>query len=66
MDEATQKLEGQWGDGVVLTGAQYALRHKNAVHSNPKAKCPFVPAREMARKLWGEKLERLSHHHHSN
>ena len=66
LDEATQKLEGQWGDGVVLTGAQYALRHKDAVLANPKPKCPFVPAREMAQKLWGEKLERLSHHHRSN
>ena len=64
LDEATQKLEAQWGNGVVLTGAQYALRHKNAVHANPKSKCPFVPAREMARKLWGEKLERLSNRHH--
>ncbi len=66
LDEATQKLEGQWGDGVVLTGAQYALRHTDAVLANPKPKCPFVPAREMAQKLWGEKLERLSHHHRSN
>ena len=66
LDEAAQKLEAQWGDGVVLSGAQYALRYKDAVHANPKSKCPFVPAREMARKLWGEKLERLSHHHHSN
>ena len=63
LDEATQKLEGQWGNGVVLTGAQYALQRKDAVHANPKSKCPFVPAREMARKLWGEKLERLSRHH---
>jgi DNA polymerase-4 len=63
LDEATQKLEGQWGNGVVLTGAQYALQRKDAMHANPKAKCPFVPAREMARKLWGEKLERLSRHH---
>ena len=63
LDEATQKLEGQWGDGVVLTGAQYALRHKDSVLANPKSKCPFVPAREMAQKLWGEKLERLSRHH---
>ena len=64
LDEATQKLEGQWGNGVVLTGAQYALQRKDAVHANPKSKCPFVPAREMARKLWGEKLERLSNRHH--
>jgi DNA polymerase-4 len=64
LDEATQKLEGQWGNGVVLTGVQYALQRKDAVHANPKSKCPFVPAREMARKLWGEKLERLSNRHH--
>ena len=63
LDEATQKLEGQWGNGVVLTGAQYALRRRNSAHANPRPKCPFVPAREMARKLWGEKLERLSRHH---
>ena len=63
LDEATQKLEAQWGNGVVLTGAQYALRRRNSAHANPKPKCPFVPAREMARKLWGEKLERLSRHH---
>ena len=61
LDEATQKLEAQWGNGVVLTGAQYALRRRNSAHAKPK--CPFVPAREMARKLWGEKLERLSCHH---
>jgi hypothetical protein len=49
----------------VLTGAQYALRHQDATQSNPKPKCPFVPAREMAQKLWGEKLEQLSKHHGS-
>ena len=63
LDEATQKLEAQRGNGVVLTGAQYALRHRKSAHANPKSNCPFVPAREMARKLWGEKLERLSCHH---
>jgi len=66
LDEATQKLEGQWGDGVVLSGAQYVLRCKDTVHANPKSKCPFIPSREMAQKLWGEKLERLNNHHHSN
>jgi DNA polymerase-4 len=66
LDSAMQQLEGQWGDGSVLTGAQYALRHQDAAYANPKSKCPFVPAREMAQKLWGEKLEHLSHHHHSN
>ena len=64
LDEATQKLEAQWGNGVVLSGAQYALQHRDNAHVNPKAKCPFVPAREMAQKLWGEKMERLSNRHH--
>jgi DNA polymerase-4 len=63
LDEAVQKLEDQWGEATVLTGAQYALRHQDITHANPKPKCPFVPAREMAQKLWGEKLERLSRHH---
>ena len=63
LDAAMQQLEGQWGDSAVLTGAQYALRYQDATHSNPKPKCPFVPAREMAQKLWGEKLEQLSKHH---
>jgi len=63
LDEAVQRLEGQWGNDTVLTGAQYALRHQDVTHANPKPKCPFVPAREMAVKLWGEKLERLSRHH---
>jgi hypothetical protein len=63
LDAAMQRLESQWGDDAVLTGAQYALRHQDITHANPKPKCPFVPAREMAQKLWGEKLERLSRHH---
>ena len=63
LDAAMQQLEGQWGSDTVLTGAQYALRHQDVTHSNPKPKCPFVPAREMAQKLWGEKLEQLSQHH---
>jgi hypothetical protein len=63
LDSAMQRLESQWGSDAVLTGSQYALRHQDITHANPKSKCPFVPAREMAQKLWGEKLERLSQHH---
>ena len=66
LDAAMQTLESQWGSDAVLTGAQYALRHQDATHFNPKPKCPFVPAREMAQKLWGEKLERLSKHHRNS
>ena len=66
LDAAVQQLESQWGNGSVLTGAQYALRYQDATHANPKPKCPFVPSREMAQKLWGRKLERLNCHHRSN
>ena len=66
LDVAVQQLESQWGNDSVLTGAQYALRHQDATHAYPKPKCPFVPSREMAQKLWGRKLERLSCHHQSN
>jgi len=66
LDVAVQQLESQWGNDSVLTGAQYALRHQDATHANPNPKCPFVPSREMAQKLWGRKLERLSCHHQSN
>jgi len=66
LDVAVQQLESQWGNDSVLTGAQYALRYQDATHANPKPKCPFVPSREMAQKLWGRKLERLSCHHQSN
>ena len=66
LDVAVQQLESQWGRGSVLTGAQYALRYQDATHANPKPKCPFVPSREMAQKLWGIKLEQLGCHYRSN
>ena len=66
LDTAMEQLENQWGCESILTGAQYALRHQDAAHANPKPKCPFVPLREMAQNLWGRKLERLSRHHRSN
>jgi hypothetical protein len=28
---------------------------------NPKAKCPFVPQREMVKKLWGTDADPLAH-----
>jgi hypothetical protein len=36
-----------------MTGAQLALRSLDERHRNPNAKCPFVPQREMIKKLWG-------------
>jgi hypothetical protein len=36
-----------------MTGAQLALRHIDESQKQPKAKCPFIPKREMIAKLWG-------------
>ena len=44
-----------------MTGAQLALRKIDASHQNPKAKCPFVPQREMVKKLWGTDADPLMH-----
>ena len=66
LDTAMEQLKNQWGCESILTGAQYALRHQDATHANPNPKCPFVPSREMAQKLWGRKLERLDRRHQSS
>ena len=44
-----------------ITGAQLALQKLDDVHKNPKAKCPFVPQREMVKKLWGTDADPLAH-----
>ncbi len=44
-----------------MTGAQLALQKLDSVHKNPKAKCPFVPQREMVKKLWGTDADPLAH-----
>ena len=44
-----------------MTGAQLALQKLDGIHKNPKAKCPFVPQREMVRKLWGTDADPLAH-----
>jgi DNA polymerase-4 len=62
----------------LMTGAQLALQKLDSVHKNPKAKCPFVPQREMVKKLWGtdadplanksdweQHLAKVSRHHQS-
>ena len=61
LDEATHKLDGQLKKTALMTGAQLALQHLDETHKNPKAKCPFVPAREMAKKLWGTDADPLAH-----
>ncbi|MEY4387132.1 MAG: polymerase [Verrucomicrobiota bacterium] len=45
----------------LMTGAQLALQKLDAAHRNPKAKCPFVPQREMVKKLWGTDANPLAH-----
>ena len=45
----------------LMTGAQLALRQLDDVHKNPKAKCPFLPQREMVKKLWGTDADPLAH-----
>ena len=53
LDDATQELNSKLGKTALMTGAQLALRALDDAHKQPKAKCPFVPQREMVEKLWG-------------
>ena len=77
LDAATHELNDKLGKTALMTGAQLALRALDDAHKNPKAKCPFVPQREMVKKLWGNdtdplanktdwerQLEKASRHHH--
>jgi DNA polymerase-4 len=61
LDDAAQKLNSQFGNSSVMTGAQLALREMEDAFKNPKAKCPFVPQREMVKKLWGTDADPLAH-----
>jgi len=64
LDEATHKLNEQFPraeKSALMTGAQLALRQLDKAHENPKAKCPFVPQREMVKKLWGTDADPLAH-----
>ncbi len=62
LDEATKQLQEKLGKTApLLTGAQLALQKLDGVHKNPKAKCPFVPQREMVKKLWGTDADPLAH-----
>ncbi len=64
LDDAAHKLNTQFGRAekpALMTGAQLALRQIDDTHKNPKAKCPFVPQREMVKKLWGTDADPLAH-----
>lgn len=63
LDEAMHQLNQQFaraGNPVIMTGAQLALHQLDETHKNPKAKCPFVPQREMVKKLWGTDADPLA------
>jgi DNA polymerase-4 len=57
LDEATHKLNRQLRKTAVMTGAQLALRELEEAFKDPKAKCPFIPQREMIERLWGPEAE---------
>lgn len=60
LDEAAHKLNGELQKTAIITGAQLALQQLDDVHKNPKAKCPFIPQREMVKKLWGTDADPLA------
>jgi hypothetical protein len=60
LDDATHKLNGVLNKTALMTGAELALRQLDDAHKNPKAKCPFVPQREMVKKLWGTDADPLA------
>jgi DNA polymerase-4 len=61
LDDAAHALNGRFGPTAVMTGAQLALRELEDAFKDPKAKCPFVPQREMVKKLWGTDADPLAH-----
>jgi DNA polymerase-4 len=61
LDDAAHKLNRRFGSTAIMTGAQLALREMEDSFKNPKAKCPFVPQREMVKKLWGTDADPLAH-----
>jgi DNA polymerase-4 len=60
LDDAAHKLKEKFGVTSLMTGAQLALREMEDSFKNPKAKCPFVPQREMVKKLWGTDADPLA------
>jgi len=64
LDEATHKLNKDFSSPekpALMTGAQLALRSIDEAHRKTKSKCPFVPQREMIKKLWGTDADPLAH-----
>lgn len=64
LDNAAHELNTKFSQPdkpALMSGAQFALRALDAAHKNPKAKCPFVPQREMVKKLWGTDADPLAH-----
>jgi len=61
LDAAEKYLREKCKISSLMTGAQLALQHLDDTHKNPKAKCPFVPQREMVKKLWGTDADPLAH-----
>ncbi|HVU27506.1 MAG TPA: DNA polymerase IV [Verrucomicrobiae bacterium] len=64
LDDAAHQLNSQFSRAekpAIMTGAQLALREMEEAFKNPKAKCPFVPQREMVKKLWGTDADPLAH-----
>ncbi len=64
LDHAAHKLNAQFSrveKPAIMTGAQLALREMEDAFKSPKAKCPFVPPREMVKKLWGTDADPLAH-----
>ncbi|HWF18482.1 MAG TPA: DNA polymerase IV [Verrucomicrobiae bacterium] len=64
LDEAAHQLNQQFArpeKPALMTGSQLALRQLDDAHKSPKAKCPFVPQREMIKKLWGTDADPLAH-----
>jgi DNA polymerase-4 len=64
LDDAAHRLNRQFSHvdkPALMTGAQLALRQIDDAHRNPKSKCPFVPQREMVKKLWGTDADPLAH-----
>jgi DNA polymerase-4 len=57
VDDAMHELNGRLGKRALMTGSQLALHSLDDAHKDPKAKCPFVPQREMVKSLWGEELK---------
>jgi hypothetical protein len=61
LDAAEKFLREKCKITSLMRGAQLALNHLDETHRTPKAKCPFVPQREMVKKLWGTDADPLAH-----